>query len=83
MTLKAQPKAPRISSTANTLEDTDGTAIESIYPATGEVDCAVACGDPAIVEQAIASAKRAQPEWAAMSPTRARPHLEARRRDHA
>ena len=53
-------------------QDTDGTVIESLYPATGEVIARLHAATPAIVEQAIAAAKRAQPEWAAMSPTASR-----------
>lgn len=68
MTLKAQPTASHFID-GEYVEDTDGTLIESIYPATGEVIARLHAATPAIVEKAIASAKRAQPEWAAMSPT--------------
>ncbi|TXI12753.1 MAG: aldehyde dehydrogenase family protein, partial [Rhizobium sp.] len=66
--MRAQPKASHFID-GEYVEDTDGTVIESIYPATGEVIARLHAATPAIVEQAIAAAKRAQPEWAAMSPT--------------
>ncbi len=68
MTLKAQPKASHFID-GDYVEDDKGTLIESIYPATGEVIARLYAATPAIVERAIASAKRAQKEWAAMSPT--------------
>ena len=51
------------------VEDTAGTPIEVIYPATGEVIATVYAATPAIVEQALAAAKAAQAAWAAMSGT--------------
>ena len=51
------------------VEDAAGTPFESIYPATGEVIARLHAATPAIVERAIASAKKAQVEWAKMSPT--------------
>ncbi len=66
--MKAQPKASHFID-GEYVEDTAGTVIESIYPATGEVIARLHAATPAIVEKAIAAAKRAQPEWAAMSPT--------------
>jgi betaine-aldehyde dehydrogenase len=66
--MKAQPKASHFID-GEYVEDTAGTVIESIYPATGEVIAKLHAATPAIVEMAIASAKRAQNEWAAMSPT--------------
>ena len=51
------------------VEDTAGELIEVIYPATGKVIARVHAATPAIVERAIASAKRAQAEWAAMTGT--------------
>src|SRR3954471_20666643 len=65
--MKAQPKASHFID-GEYVEDTDGTVIESLYPATGEVIARLHAATPAIVEKAIAAAKRAQPEWAAMSP---------------
>lgn len=66
--MKAQPHASHFIDGAY-VEDTDGTVIESIYPATGEVIARLHAATPAIVAQAVASAKRAQKEWAAWSPT--------------
>ncbi|MCD2180843.1 betaine-aldehyde dehydrogenase [Rhizobium sp. GN54] len=66
--MRAQPKASHFIDGAY-VEDTAGTPFESLYPATGEVIAKLHAATPDIVEKAIASAKRAQPEWAAMSPT--------------
>ncbi|MDX1085739.1 betaine-aldehyde dehydrogenase [Sinorhizobium medicae] len=66
--MRAQPKASHFID-GEYVEDAAGTVIESIYPATGEVIARLYAATPAIVEKAIAAAKRAQPEWAAMSPT--------------
>ena len=51
------------------VEDTAGDPIEVIYPATGEVIATVHAATPAILEQAITSAKAAQKAWAALSGT--------------
>lgn len=51
------------------VEDTAGAQIPVIYPATGEQIAVVHEATPAIVEQAITSAKAAQKAWAAMSGT--------------
>lgn len=51
------------------VEDTAGAPIEVIYPATGAVIATVHSATPAIIDQAIAAAKAAQPIWAAMSGT--------------
>ncbi|WP_439139234.1 betaine-aldehyde dehydrogenase [Planktotalea sp.] len=51
------------------VEDTAGAEIPVIYPATGEQIAVVHEATPAIVEQAITSAKAAQKAWAAMSGT--------------
>lgn len=66
--MKAQPKASHFID-GDYVEDTAGTPFTSIYPATGEVIARLHAATPAIVEKAIASAKRAQKEWAATSPT--------------
>jgi betaine-aldehyde dehydrogenase len=50
------------------VEDTAGTPIPVIYPATGEEIATVHAGTPAIVDRALAAARAAQPGWAAMSP---------------
>ena len=51
------------------VEDTAGAEIPVIYPATGEQIAVIHEATPAIVEQAITSAKAAQKAWAAMSGT--------------
>ena len=51
------------------VEDTAGTPIEVIYPATGEVIATVHAATPEILDQALNAAKRAQKDWAAMSGT--------------
>ncbi|HUH50310.1 MAG TPA: betaine-aldehyde dehydrogenase [Mycoplana sp.] len=66
--MRAQPKASHFID-GEYVEDTAGTPFESLYPATGEVIARLHAATPAIVERAIAASKRAQPEWAAMSPT--------------
>ena len=66
--MRAQPKASHFID-GEYVEDTAGTPFESLYPATGEVIARLHAATPDIVEKAIAAAKRAQPEWAAMSPT--------------
>ena len=49
------------------IEDTDGARIDVIYPATGEVIATVHAATPAVIEQALESARDAQVEWAKMS----------------
>lgn len=66
--MRAQPKASHFID-GEYVEDVDGTPFDSVYPATGEVIARLHAATPAIVERAIAAAKRAQPEWAALSPT--------------
>ncbi|MCM2440917.1 betaine-aldehyde dehydrogenase [Agrobacterium vitis] len=66
--MEAQPKASHFID-GEYVEDASGTVIKSISPATGEVIAKLHAATPAIVERAIASAKRAQKEWAALSPT--------------
>ena len=66
--MRAQPKASHFIDGEH-VDDTAGTVIESIYPATGEIVARLHAATPAIVERAVASARRAQAEWAAVSPT--------------
>ncbi|OLP53091.1 betaine-aldehyde dehydrogenase [Rhizobium rhizosphaerae] len=66
--MRAQPPASHFIDGAY-VEDEAGTPFDSIYPATGEVIARLHAATPAIVEKAVASAKRAQKDWAAMSPT--------------
>ncbi|WP_092782252.1 betaine-aldehyde dehydrogenase [Jannaschia pohangensis] len=63
----AQPTASHFIDGAY-VEDTGGDAIPVIYPATGETVATVHAATPAVVERALASAVRAQVEWAAMAP---------------
>lgn len=51
------------------VEDDSGTPIPVIYAATGKEIARVHAATPALVDRAIAAAKRAQPAWAAMSGT--------------
>ncbi|WP_296425488.1 betaine-aldehyde dehydrogenase [Yoonia sp.] len=51
------------------VEDTAGEIITVIYPATGEVIATLHSATPAIVDQALTAAKRAQREWAAWTAT--------------
>ncbi|GAA5060566.1 CoA-acylating methylmalonate-semialdehyde dehydrogenase [Erythrobacter westpacificensis] len=50
---------------------TDGGRVHDIWnPSTGEVQAQVALGDAALLDRAIAEAKKVQPEWAATNPQR-------------
>jgi len=51
------------------VEDTSGDLIEGIYPYTGEVIAKLHAATPAIIDQALNAATRAQKEWAAMTGT--------------
>jgi len=51
------------------VEDTAGTPLPVIYPATGETIATLHCATPAIVDRALAAAARAQVAWAAMTGT--------------
>lgn len=51
------------------VEDTNGTPIDIVYPATGEIIGRVYGATEAVIEQAITSAKHAQKEWATTSGT--------------
>ncbi|WP_298359247.1 betaine-aldehyde dehydrogenase [uncultured Litoreibacter sp.] len=66
--MRAQPTASHFINGAY-VEDTEGREIECIYPATGEVVAKLHSATPAIIEQALASAKEGQKIWAAMSGT--------------
>ncbi|MDF1792892.1 MAG: betaine-aldehyde dehydrogenase [Thalassobaculaceae bacterium] len=68
MTYDAQPKASHFIG-GEYVEDTAGDPIEVVYSATGETIATLHAATPAIVERALASAKAAQAEWAAMSGT--------------
>lgn len=64
----AQPTASHFINGAY-VEDTEGAPIECIYPATGEVIATLHEATPAIVDQALSSAKAGQKIWAAMTGT--------------
>ena len=66
--MTTQPKASHFID-GQYVEDTTGEIIEVIYPATGAVIARLHAATPSIIEQALTSAKRAQKEWAAWSPT--------------
>ena len=64
----AQPAASHFIDGAP-VEDTAGTPIPVIHPATGETIATVHAATPDIVERALASAARAQADWAATDPS--------------
>lgn len=66
--MTTQPKASHFID-GKYVEDTAGDLIEVIYPYTGEVIASLHAATPAIVEQALDSAQRAQKQWAAMTGT--------------
>ncbi|MCF6443927.1 betaine-aldehyde dehydrogenase [Nereida sp. MMG025] len=65
---ETQPKASHFIDGAY-VEDTAGTPIPVIYPATGQQIALVHSATDAIVERALISAKRAQKEWATWTGT--------------
>jgi betaine-aldehyde dehydrogenase len=67
MKMRAQPTASHFVDGAY-VEDTAGAVIDVIYPATGEVIARVHEATPAVIERALAAAKRGQVEWAARKP---------------
>lgn len=66
--MKTQPTASHFID-GRYVEDSAGEVIEVIYPATGQVIAKLHAATPAIVDQALASAKRAQKEWAGWTGT--------------
>ncbi|WP_158971134.1 betaine-aldehyde dehydrogenase [Chachezhania sediminis] len=66
MTYPTQPTASHFID-GTYVEDSAGTPIDVIYPATGKVIARVHSATPAIVERALASARAAQAQWAAMT----------------
>lgn len=64
----AQPTASHFIGGAY-VEDTAGAPIKCVFPATGEVVATLHEATPAIIEQAIASARDGQKIWAAMTGT--------------
>lgn len=65
--MRAQPTASHFVDGAY-LEDADGKPFESVYAATRETIAKLHAATPAVIEKAMASAARAQAEWAAMMP---------------
>lgn len=65
--MRAQPKASHFIDGAY-VEDKAGDAFDCVYPATGEVIARLHSATPAIIEQAVAAATRAQREWAGWRP---------------
>ncbi|MCU0899468.1 MAG: betaine-aldehyde dehydrogenase [Cypionkella sp.] len=65
--MKAQPTASHFIDGAY-IDDPAGAMIEVIYPATGEVIARLHEATPALIDRALASAARAQADWAAMRP---------------
>ncbi|MEM6479653.1 MAG: betaine-aldehyde dehydrogenase [Pseudomonadota bacterium] len=51
------------------VEDVSGDVIDVVYAANGEKIAQVHCATPAIIERALASARAAQPAWAALTGT--------------
>ncbi len=68
MTYPTQPEASHFID-GTYVEDANGAALPVIYPATGETIAKLHSATPALVEQALAAAKRAQPAWAALTGT--------------
>ncbi len=66
--MQTQPTASHFINGAY-VEDTAGTPIDVIYPATGEKIATVYAATPAIIDQALTAAREAQAAWAAMTGT--------------
>ncbi len=66
--MRTQPKASHFVN-GRYVEDANGAAIDCIYAASGELIARLHEATEAIIEQALAAAKAAQPAWAAMSGT--------------
>lgn len=65
--MRAQPQASHFIN-GQFVEDTAGKPFDVIYPATGEVIARLHGATPAIVEQAVQAAFKAQVEWAKLKP---------------
>ena len=68
MTYPTQPTASHFIN-GKYVEDTNGTPIDVIYPATGEKIAQVHAATPAIIDAALSAARDAQAAWAAMTGT--------------
>ncbi len=66
-TMRAQPEASHFID-GEYAEDGAGAAIEAVDAATGETVAKLHAATPAIIERAVAAAKRAQRDWAATAP---------------
>ncbi|HET7413183.1 MAG TPA: betaine-aldehyde dehydrogenase [Pararhizobium sp.] len=64
--MRAQPNASHFIDGAY-VEDEAGASIDDIYPATGEAIAKLHSATPAIIDRAIAAARKGQAEWAAKS----------------
>ena len=65
--MNAQPKASHFIDGAY-VEDSAGERIEVIYPASGAVIATLHAATPALIDRALASAARAQADWATWRP---------------
>jgi betaine-aldehyde dehydrogenase len=65
--MKAQPSASHFIDGVY-VDDPQGAAIEVIYPATGEVIARLHEATPTLIDRALASATRAQADWAQWRP---------------
>ncbi|MBE2274753.1 MAG: betaine-aldehyde dehydrogenase [Rhodobacteraceae bacterium] len=65
--MRAQPVASHFIDGRH-VEDVAGATIEVVYPGTGEVIAVLHEATPPVVEMALASAVRAQRDWAALRP---------------
>lgn len=68
MTYPTQPEASHFVN-GRYVEDSSGTEMPVIYPATGEVIATLHEATPAVIEAALNAAQAAQAEWAALSGT--------------
>ncbi|WP_319826125.1 betaine-aldehyde dehydrogenase [Thalassovita sp.] len=66
MTYPTQPPASHFID-GQYIEDINGAPLPVIYPANGEVIATLHMATPQIVDRAVASARRAQADWAALS----------------
>ncbi|TFF21783.1 betaine-aldehyde dehydrogenase [Jiella endophytica] len=64
--MRAQPQASHYVDGAY-VEDPEGAAFDSLYPATGETIATLREATPGLLDRAIEAARRGQAEWAAMS----------------
>jgi betaine-aldehyde dehydrogenase len=65
--MKAQPKGSHFID-GHFVDDAAGDAFEVIHPATGEVIARLNAATPALVEAAVASARKAQAQWERVRP---------------